>query len=214
MATMKKTTKKPVKGEIATPSILNRIYTSFDQVTDAYNEVRDDLIKLGVLWRGSKLDTVECLYERIAPIAALKGWMGYFDFEDRDIHFPSVYLPVGWLTGSVGEKNSAPDVIRHEFGHALADRYPLALKKGGLFREAFGRAYSDKPAPDIDPDNWKFDFVSAYAATATREDFAETFMFFVKHKGKMPAKFAKKPAIVKKWKSVAEIVKRVGAATT
>ena len=51
MAT-KKTIKKTAKGEAAKPSMLNRIYTSFDQVTDAYNEVRDDLIELGILWRG------------------------------------------------------------------------------------------------------------------------------------------------------------------
>lgn len=49
--------------------------------------------------------------------------------------------------------------------------------------------------------------------SATQEDFAETFMFFMKHKGEIPAKFAKKPAIQKKWKAVAEIVKRVAAAT-
>ena len=33
---------------------------------------------------------------------------------------------------------------------------------------------------------------------------------FVKHKGKIPAKFAKKPAIWRKWKAVAEIVRCVG----
>lgn len=212
MAT-KKTTKKPAKGGAAKPSLRDRIYTSFEQMTDAYNEVRDDLIELGILWRGSKLDKVECYYEPIAPIAALKGWMGYFDFADHQIHFPSIYLPFGWLTGRVGEKEAAPDVIRHEFGHALADRYPGALKKGGLFREAFGGAYSDKSAPDVDPDNWELDCVSAYAATATREDFAETFMLFVKHKGKIPAQFRGSPVIVKKWKAVAEIVKRVAAMT-
>ena len=96
---------------------------------------------------------------------------------------------------------------------ALADRYPAALKKGQLFREAFGGVYSDKPAPDIDPANWEFDFVTQYATDSTREDFAETFMLFVKHKGKLPAPFKGKPVIVKKWKAVAEIVKRVTAAT-
>ena len=201
------------KGEAAKPSLRDRIYTSFDQVTDAYNEVRDDLIELGILWRGSKLDKVQCFYEPIAPYSAITGRMGYFDFDDHQIHFPSIYLPFGWLTGSVGEKESAPDVIRHEFGHALADRYPTALKKGGLFREAFGGVYSDKPAPDIDPANWEFDFVTQYATSATQEDFAETFMLFVKHKGKLPAPFKGKPVILKKWKAVAEIVKRVAAAT-
>ena len=206
-------TKKSAKGEAMKPSLRDRIYTSFEQMTDAYNEVRDDLIALGILWRGSKLDKVECFYEPIAPYSAITGRMGYFDFGDHHIHFPSVYLPFGWLTGSVGEKDSASDVIRHEFGHALADRYPAALKKGGLFREAFGGVYSDKPAPDIDPDNWEFDCVSPYAATETREDFAETFMLFMKHKGKIPARFAKKPAIRRKWKAVAEIAKRVTTAT-
>ena len=32
--------------------------------------------------------------------------------------------------------------------------------------------------------------------------FAETFMLFMKHRGKIPAKFAKKPAIRKEWKAV------------
>lgn len=38
-------------------------------------------------------------------------------------------------------------------------------------------------------------------------------MLFVKHKGKIPAKFTKMPPVRKKWKAVAEIVKRVAAAT-
>ncbi len=51
------------------------------------------------------------------------------------------------------------------------------------------------------------------AILSARDDFAETFMLFVKHKGKLPAQFKGKPAIMKKWKAVAEIVKRVAAAT-
>ena len=51
------------------------------------------------------------------------------------------------------------------------------------------------------------------ATLSAREDFAETFMLFVKYKGRIPAKFRGKPMIVKKWKAVAEIVHRVAAAT-
>lgn len=65
MATMKKTIKKPAKSKAGKTSMRDRIYTSFDQVTDAFNEARDELIKLGILWNGSKLDTVECYYEPI-----------------------------------------------------------------------------------------------------------------------------------------------------
>ena len=117
--------------------------------------------------------------------------------------------PIAALWRDLGVKANALDVIRHEFGHALADLYPGALTKGGLFRKAFGGVYCDKPASDVG----ESEFVSGYAAMSTQEDFAETFMLFVKHKGKIPAKFAKKPAIRKKWKAVAEIVRRVAASS-
>ncbi len=211
MAT-KKTPKKPAKGGATKPSMLNRIYTSFEQVTDAYNEVRDDLIKLGILWRGSKLDKVQCLYEPL-DLHGFAGWMGFYSFKDKNIHFPAVFNGFSLKHFQWFDKNSTTDTMRHEFGHALADRYPVALKQGGLFREAFGGVYSDKPAPDIDSDNWEFDCVTQYATDSTREDFAETFMLFVKYKGKIPAQFKGKPVIVKKWKAVAEIVKRVAAGT-
>ena len=38
-------------------------------------------------------------------------------------------------------KANVLDMIRHEFGRALVNLYPDALKKGGLFRAAFGGAY-------------------------------------------------------------------------
>ena len=104
-------------------------------------------------------------------------------------------------------------MIRHVFGHALADLYSDALKKGGVFRAAFGGNYGGAPAEERGVDGWEERYVSEYATSATQEDFAETFMLFVKHKGRIPARFARKPAIRKKWKAVAEIVKRVAAAT-
>ena len=192
----------------------DQIYTPFKEVTKAYNQARDDLIELGLLWRGSKLDKVQCFYEQVAPWSAVTGTLAYFneDKDDRNIHFPSLFLPFGWLLGRRYEKNLPVDVVRHEFGHALATLYPRALSQGRLFLEAFGAKYGPKPAPEIDQANWEFDCVSKYAASETREDFAETFMLFVKYKGKLPAKFRGKPAIKKKWAAVAEIVKRVAAA--
>ncbi len=167
--------------------ISKQIYTSFEEVTDAYNKVRDELIALGLLWRRSMLDKVPCYYEQVALGAAVTGTLAYYNEKKHSIHFPSLFLPFGWLRGRRYEKSIPLDVLRHEFGHALATLYPRALSQGGLFRKAFDAKYGPKPAPDIDPDNWEFDCVSAYAATETREDFAETFMLFVKHKGKLPA---------------------------
>ena len=184
---------------------MSEIFTSFKKVTKAYNKVRGELIRMGVLWRESRLDQIPCLYEPVDLKAVICGWMGYYQ-DDKTIHFPAWYLPIPFLRG---RKNSASDVLRHEFGHALADLYPKVLKKGGLFRKAFGGVYASTPARGTNPKNWEGRCVSGYAATATQEDFAETFMLFMKYKGEIPAKFAECPAIVKKWEAVREIIRRV-----
>ena len=196
---------------------MGKIYTSYKQVSRAFNKVRKELWNLGVLWAGSKLDEVVCFWEPLNP-CGLVGKMGYCEYMKRrdgtggdgNIHIPAVYNGLDWRL-KWNDKASAADVLRHEFGHALADRYSKVLKKDALFCKAFGGAYGEKPARGTDPSDWEGRCVSSYAATATQEDFAETFMFYVKHKGKIPAKFAKSPAILKKWKAVAKIVRRVAA---
>lgn len=185
-------------------AFVKQIHTPFDEVVKAFQKVRNELSKHGLLRDGSWLDAVQCLHDSLPIECVVRKAEGLWKKEKLAIVFPRFYF-------AGGKKDSALDVIRHEFGHALADLYPTALSKGGLFKEAFGAKYGPNPAPDTDPDNWEFDFVSPYAARATQEDFAETFMLFLKHKGKLPAKFATKPAIKKKWAAVAEIVKHVRA---
>lgn len=210
---------------------IHRITISREDAEEAFELVQWDLWKRGVLWEGSKLGQIKLKYHQravgdrpdfrnirdILTTAAsdigkfIRGksgrklstegywWNGY-------IHIPHYGF---WL----GRQASIEDVIRHEFGHALADLYPRALSKGGLFRKAFGGTYGPTPVEERGVEGWEDRYVSEYATSATEEDFAETFMLFVKHKGKMPRQFAGKPAIKKKWAAVAEIVKRVAAAT-
>ena len=192
---------------------MSKIYTSFDEMSRAYNSVRRELWNLGVLWDGSRLDSVDATYLTVAPISAVAGYMGFYQPATQTIEFPSVYLPFHALWMKLPAKAGALDVFRHEFGHALADLYPKALSKGGVFRAAFGGSYGEDPAEERGVDGWKERYVSEYATSATQEDFAETFMFFVKHKGKIPAKFARLPAIRKKWNAVAAIIKDVAALT-
>ena len=188
---------------------MSKVFTSFDTVARAYNKVRMELWNFGVLWDGSKLDGVGCTYLTVAPWLAVTGTMGQYQPAKKEIEFPSVYLPIASLWKDLGTKANALDVLRHEFGHALADLYSGALKKGGVFRAAFGGSYGESPAEERGVDGWEERYVSEYATSATQEDFAETFMLFVKYKGKIPAKFAKHSAIVKKWEAVREIIRRV-----
>lgn len=197
-----------------------RFCVTEEEAYDAFNLVETELWRLGVLWRGSKLDKTQLQY-RTDRFGNTRN-----DIVDiwktlrknrRDLaeegHWFNGVITIPRRGFWIGRQASIEDVIRHEFGHALADLYPGALKKGGTFRMAFGGPYDDTPAEKRGVKGWKDRYVSKYATSATREDFAETFMLFVKHKGRMPARFANKPAIVKKWKAVAEIVKRVAAAT-
>ena len=193
---------------------MNKIYTSQETVSRAFNKVRMELWRLGVLWDGSRLERVPCIYDAFAPIAALGGTMGWYDPEKKRIEFPSVYLPIQSLWKDLGTKANAPDVLRHEFAHAIVDFYPREVARGGVFHAAFGGACGARPAEYRGVDGWAERYVSEYATKSTEEDFAETFMLFVKHKGKIPAKFAKKPAIRRKWNAVAAIVKVVAASAS
>jgi hypothetical protein len=68
------------------------------------------------------------------------------------------------------------------------------------FRSVFGAAY-DSPDPV-----WEYHsdhHLTRYAATNPCEDFAETFHFYLRHKGRLPLRLQDKPEIVRKWGFVA-----------
>ena len=79
----------------------------------------------------------------------------------------------------------------------------------GIFKEAFGASYGEKKV--FKGEDWSDEYVSEYASSMTQEDFAETFMLYLKHKGKMPARYSGKRAIAKKWRAVARIVREIAA---
>lgn len=200
---------------------MQRFRVTEEESYDAFNLVEDELWRLGVLWMGSRLDKVKLRYDEngfgTTKIRLRKIWETLWK-EPRDLAAEGYWQK--WTAEIIiprhgfwwfGRQASIEDVFRHEFGHALADLYPEALKKGSVFRKAFGGIYGAVPAEERGVDGWEERYVSEYATSATQEDFAETFMLFVKHKGKIPAKFGKCPAIVKKWEAVAEICRRMAA---
>ena len=187
---------------------LQKIYASMGEVEKAFNKVRKELEGMGLLFEGWKLDKVDCYHERFSfgGLYGFGGAMGFFDPDDGDIHIPAFYPP-GLLTWWWGERQML-DVLRHEFGHAVADNYRKFFR-GGVFKAAFGASYGAKKV--FDGEDWEDEYVSKYATTATQEDFAETFMLYMKHKGKLPTRYCGKRAIVKKWKTVGRIIREISA---
>ncbi|MBE0542245.1 MAG: hypothetical protein IH623_12730 [Verrucomicrobia bacterium] len=83
-----------------------------------------------------------------------------------------------WARGET--RPSHKDVIRHELGHVVLDKNLKLARQLGYGR-LFGTPDSYHPKSHV----------SDYAASNADEDFAETAMFFLKHKGRMPRRFSR-----------------------
>lgn len=129
----------------------------------------------------------------LVAFGAAYGWQWYGS--TGDINIPRVSLSrLSHLWK--GGYTSLRDVLRHEFAHAIADTH-RGLFRSNYFVDAFGAAHHWDFEWEYDPEH----HVSDYAATAPAEDFAETFMFYIRHKGVLPARHATEP-IKRKWRFV------------
>ncbi len=124
------------------------------------------------------------------------GWHYYGT--TGDIHIPAISL--SQLTAVFGHPYaSLRDTLRHEYAHAVADTH-RGLFRSSRFSGAFG-------APHNATIEWEFDasfHLTTYAATSPREDFAETFMYFVRHNSILPQRL-RTPPIVRKWHFIQEL---------
>lgn len=160
---------------------------TFDELERANQRVTTEMGNLG-LWH-RKLDSVDVWH-----VPASFSCYGWFRVKG------DIYVPA--LTGAqlsdllLGYHTRLSDVLRHEWAHALADRRPSLVKSRG-FRQAFGGPYhSTEPVGDFDPEA----HLTRYAASSPCEDFAETFHYFLRHKGRLPQRLQSKVAIVRKWR--------------
>ena len=107
-----------------------------------------------------------------------------------------------------GDHVRLADVLRHEWAHALADRMPKLVYNAD-FRRVFGGSYaSPRPVWEYHPDL----HLTRYAATCPCEDFAETFHFYLRHKGRLPLRLSGKREIVRKWRFVARMARAMAKA--
>jgi hypothetical protein len=122
---------------------------------------------------------------------ACYGWQHYGS--TGDICIPSI--SVARLADRIrGHELPLTDILRHEYGHALA-YISRRLFRSSWFRQAFGASHEKERASFVyDP---RF-HVSPYAAINASEDFAETFVLFLRHRGRLPAAH-RTPAKQAKW---------------
>ena len=191
-----------------TVKTLVKAYASESSVKSAKYRVRRELKDMGLLFDKSKLSKVEVVYEGLSPngFVGFKGYMGFYDPLTQDIHipamWPAVLLPevLPWY-----HDRCMADVLRHEFGHALEGKFPKFFHDE-RFRKTFGDEYGENHVAKVGEDR---NYVSSYASKDTQEDFAETFMLFMKHKGILPKEFSRRKAIRIKWETVSAICKDI-----
>ncbi len=183
----------------------NRVnFVTLPKLNRALNRVWGELKMLGFATKG--MDSVQV---SLVPTAGFfskncfyNGPYGFFDPESDagEINIPSVSLSA--LQDLLGCRPyvSLSDVLRHEYAHAL-EHHHRNLIHCKAFERAFGLPHDAAFEAEFDPDQ----HVSRYAASCVgQEDFAETFMFYVKHAGILPKRW-NTPAIRRKWRYMAEL---------
>ena len=101
-----------------------------------------------------------------------------FGFQPRTIYVPLISMSRLLASLRDASPSSLRDILRHELGHAFAVEHPQLVRRSAAFRRAFGARYDDQAEQDED------DCITAYAATNAAEDFAETFMTYLRLRGR------------------------------
>ena len=146
-------------------------------------------------------DRVEAIEVRLATIGAAYGWKWS---GPGHITIPALSTAKlrDWYRGSY---TSLADVLRHEYGHAVADTH-RALVRSSRFRGAFDAAHDSDQEFEVDADV----HFTEYGASSPAEDFAETFMVYLRHQGKLPPHHDT-PAKRARWRFVGSLGRAVRA---
>ena len=151
-----------------------------------------------------ELETHGFFDEKLAAIDVYLSWCGFaFGWcwygTSGNIHIPAISF--GKIYDRVrGETPTAlRDVLRHEYGHALAHTH-RALFCSVPFKRAFGSHHDADIRSKYDAER----HVTTYAAFSPSEDFAEVFMLYLRHSGELPERFDTW-RIRRKWKFIRDL---------
>ena len=148
--------------QIITPTRLNR----------ALADVIRDFESFGI-WN----EVLAAVEVKLVPVGMAYGYK--YNGADGAIEIPAV--SIHRLCELFGyEEYELEDILRHEYGHAIADLYPR-LTRTWRFRWIFAGSYDRGPsATRYHPGK----HITPYAASEPAEDFCEVFTCYVKHRGK------------------------------
>jgi hypothetical protein len=164
----------------------------------AFGQARQDLADVGLLAPGEYLDRIDCA--RSSWPGGFRDYLGFFDDDGVICIFfnapAEAYRPGNTLT----------DIIRHEFAHAWhwLDR---RFVTGPWFRDAFGGSYAIDEWEDQEDVRDPDEYVTDYAMESPKEDFAETFMTFLRNHQSL-SRFRSRRGVYRKLRAVKDAVKR------
>jgi len=165
-----------------------------------WNE-RSRLLKIDVVWCSYPYPV---LFDCWGAFFHGQGWGGKM----LNLAKGNIYIPAWSICHfSPKSKPSTRDVVRHEYAHGISHFYPRLIQHAGQFRDVFGGDYW---AESHNRSEHHDEFVSDYARTKPMEDYAETFMVFLRHKGELPARF-RIPAMKRKWRFVRDLGLAIGS---
>ena len=178
-----------VLGELSDLGLLTQQLYAVDVVTQPI-----DLAWLAAGYEG-------CYVEDPGRLGRALGWA------PRTIYFPrTTFLQLARaLRGQRRKCSSMRDTLRHEYGHAFAVEHPALIRRSAKFARVFGGRYDDAMSQDDYSDE---DFVTEYAATNPSEDFAETFMTYVRRRGRIDG-YGGRPGVTRKLRFVASLQSKV-----
>lgn len=195
-------------------------------VDDCYNKVRKDLADVGLLVEGFYLDHVEvCVTGR--PSVGEAGYLfEEVGSWCRQGYRPGViYLPSDLPEERSVPGGSLVDTIRHEYAHAWyftdpklfreewfintfgasytncnprpRNAWRRQLSRNRAYRAANLRCRTEKGRTRLREQAFRQHFISDYASTCACEDFAETFMFFLKYRNSIQ-RFERRSGVFRK----------------
>ena len=128
------------------------------------------------------------------------GWQAYRTTGDINIPVFSLCRLREWWTGTYV---SLADVVRHEYAHAIAHCYPSLVRS-----RAFVKAFAARHDANVSVGFIDGFHMTAYAATSPAEDFAETFMLFMRTKGKLQRCYRTR-LIRMKWRFIRKLCRAI-----